>query len=207
MIVNINYNTTAIDVAFNLSGSLTGFPAVLDQLPVGRRVGFENLPELWEDTPDIGQTWTPELEGRSLDLELPFYNALAVEKAPFTTDLYGLRPVWEEGNVMLKRLLDEQVLVRKLRRRLAEQTTVSVNGSYVVVPSEDSIDVTLTLPLEIDGETVDSIPEGTVLFVAYGTDKISTGLSIGQYAIRIYLTKQASANGEVECWMHNFLEP
>ena len=40
--VKIKQNTSVVDVALNLSGSITGLPAVVDQLPVGDRVGFSS---------------------------------------------------------------------------------------------------------------------------------------------------------------------
>ena len=40
--VRIKQNTSVVDVALNLSGSITGLPAVVDQLPVGNRVGFSS---------------------------------------------------------------------------------------------------------------------------------------------------------------------
>ena len=97
-------NTTAIDVALNQSGSLTGFPAVLQQLPVGERIGFDTLPEVWEDVEDIGQTWTPDIQNRELDVTLPVYNERAVAKAPYTTDTYVADMVAEYGNDLLHSL-------------------------------------------------------------------------------------------------------
>ena len=40
--VKIKQNTSVVDVALNLSGSITGLPAVVKQLPVGDRVGFSS---------------------------------------------------------------------------------------------------------------------------------------------------------------------
>lgn len=108
--MKIEQNTTALDVAFNLSGSLTGFPAVLEQLPSGTRIGFDNVPKLWEDTTDIGQTWTPDIQGLDLAINIPVYNTLAMAKAPYTTALFQLAPVIEYGNTMLKELVEEGVL-------------------------------------------------------------------------------------------------
>lgn len=108
--MKIEQNTTALDVAFNLSGSLTGFPVVLEQLPVGVKVGFETLPKLWEDVADIGQTWTPDIQGLELDFDVPIYNTLVINKAPFSTPLYQLEPVVAYGNEMLKELFEEGVV-------------------------------------------------------------------------------------------------
>lgn len=101
----VDENTTAIDLAYNLSGSLTGFPAAIFQLPVGKRIGFDTLPKPWEDVEDIGQTWTPTLTGLDLTLDLQLYNSLVVTKAPFTTNLYAMGKVAEYGNAMLNDLL------------------------------------------------------------------------------------------------------
>lgn len=104
--INVSQNTTAVDLAFNLSGSLTGFPAVLAQLPVGERIGFATLPNVWEDVADIGQTWTPDIAGLTLDLSMEVYNQQAVDKAPFTTDLFGIEAVIEYGEAKLEELLN-----------------------------------------------------------------------------------------------------
>lgn len=107
----IEQNTTALDVAFNLSGSLTGFPVVLDQLPSGTRIGFDNMPKMWEDVADIGQTWTPNIQGRDLTLDVPVYNTVAMAKQPYSTGLFQLASVIEYGNQMLKELVEEGVIV------------------------------------------------------------------------------------------------
>lgn len=103
--MRISQNTTALDVAYNLSGSLTGLPAVLAQLPVGKRIGFDDLPEIWQDVDDIGQTWTPDLQGKYIDLDVRainrnvdgVLNERAVRKAPYTTDLFGLQTAIDYG--------------------------------------------------------------------------------------------------------------
>lgn len=125
--IKIQQNTTALDAALNLSGSLTGFPAVLTQLPVGERVGFDALPEVWEDVDDIGQTWTPNIQGMSLDFDLTainkgrdgVLNERAVNKAPFTTDLFGLADTIVYGQRKLKEILDPEPRVYTLGVRLA----------------------------------------------------------------------------------------
>lgn len=104
--MKIDKNTSIVDVAYNLSGSLAGLPAVVSQLPVGERIGFDTIPELWEDVADIGQTWTPDLEGMDLDFvspddptqPFPVYNEAARLKAPFSTDLESVKNAWEYGN-------------------------------------------------------------------------------------------------------------
>lgn len=100
--MKVDKNTTAIDVAYNLSGSLTGFPAVISQLPVGERIGFDTLPTEAEDVEDIGQTWTPDIQGMELTFDLPLYSTLVVQKAPFTTDLKALEAAVTYGNNVLE---------------------------------------------------------------------------------------------------------
>lgn len=95
--MKIEPNTTIVDVSLNLSGSITGIPAALDQLPVGDRIGFDDLPDLGEDVEDIGQTWTPDLVGRQLDIELPLYDTLGQEKQPYSTDLVKMKSVVTVG--------------------------------------------------------------------------------------------------------------
>lgn len=95
--MKIEPNTTIVDVSLNLSGSITGIPAALDQLPVGDRIGFDDLPDLGEDVEDIGQTWTPDLVGRQLDIGLPLYDTLGQEKQPYSTDLVKMKSVVTDG--------------------------------------------------------------------------------------------------------------
>lgn len=95
--MKIEPNTTIVDVSLNLSGSITGIPAALDQLPVGDRIGFDDLPDLGEDVEDIGQTWTPDLVGRQLDIELPLYDTLGQEKQPYSTSLVKMKSVVTDG--------------------------------------------------------------------------------------------------------------
>lgn len=95
--MKIEPNTTIVDVSLNLSGSITGIPAALDQLPVGDRIGFDDLPDLGGDVEDIGQTWTPDLVGRQLDIKLPLYDTLGQEKQPYSTDLAKMASVVTDG--------------------------------------------------------------------------------------------------------------
>jgi hypothetical protein len=99
--MRINPSTTIVDLAFNLSGSLAGIPAALSQLPVGEKIGFATLPKLWEDVSDIGQTWTPSLEGVEIDITLDVYNPTAVQKAPYTTDIGCIEHAASWGNALL----------------------------------------------------------------------------------------------------------
>lgn len=103
--MRIDENKTAIDVAFDLSGSLAGFPALLNQLPEVVRIGFDTFPEMWEDVDDIGQTWTPDLQGKELEINVPIYNELATLKQPYTTPLFQLTPVIAYGNAELEIIL------------------------------------------------------------------------------------------------------
>lgn len=100
----IDDNTTIVDLALNLSGSVAGIPAVLSQLPTKVRVGFDSLPDMWEDVSDVGQTWTPTLAGLDLRLDVPLYNVLGKNKAPYTTNLYYLAPVVSYGEQTLETL-------------------------------------------------------------------------------------------------------
>lgn len=102
--VTIKQNTSVVDVAFNLSGSLTGLPAVVEQLPVGERVGFDTMPEMWQDVSDIGQTWTPDLQGMTLDLSVPVYDTLGQAKAPYSTNLFMLQKAITDGETYLETL-------------------------------------------------------------------------------------------------------
>lgn len=102
--VTIKQNTSVVDVAFNLSGSLTGLPAVVEQLPVGEWVGFDTMPEMWQDVPDIGQTWTPDLQGMTLDLSVPIYDTLGQAKAPYSTNLFMLQKAITDGETYLETL-------------------------------------------------------------------------------------------------------
>lgn len=104
--MKINPDTTIVDLAFNLSGSLAGIPAALSQLPVGERVGFATLPNVWEDAYDIGQTWTPELEDVEADITIDTYNPTAIQKAPYSTDIICIDVASEWGNSLLEALTD-----------------------------------------------------------------------------------------------------
>lgn len=104
--MKIEPNTTIIDVALNLSGSLAGIPAVLEQLPAGPRIGLRELPELWDEITTVGQSWTPNLEGLDVTLDVPVYNVEAVRKAPYSTNLFSLQKVIEFGNFAMRALVE-----------------------------------------------------------------------------------------------------
>lgn len=103
--MKINENTSVVDVALNLSGSLAGLPVVVEQLPVGEPVGFDAMPAPGEDVEDIGQTWTPDLQGKEVDLDVPVYNPSAQQKEPYTTNMFEITPVIAEGEEMINGLL------------------------------------------------------------------------------------------------------
>jgi hypothetical protein len=103
--MKINSITTIVDLAFNLSGSLAGIPVILSQLPAGERIGFDVLPEVWEDVEDIGQTWTPNLAGRDIEVQVESYNTPAVNKAPYSTDMKCIDVASEWGNGLLRTLI------------------------------------------------------------------------------------------------------
>lgn len=62
------------------------------------------LPNVWRDVADIGQTWTPDLQGMELDLDVPVYDTLGKEKAPYSTDLFALQRAITDGEGYLKTL-------------------------------------------------------------------------------------------------------
>lgn len=101
----VKTNQTAIDVSFDICGSLAGFPTLLSQLPTGERIGFDDVPTL-DDVADIGQTWTPELEGVDIDVAIKIYIAETLSKAPFGTDLKGLENAITWGENLLPTLFD-----------------------------------------------------------------------------------------------------
>lgn len=103
--MKIKPNTTIVDLALNLSGSVAAIPTVLEQLPVGTPIGFDDLPEVWEDVNDIGQTWTPAIEGLELTINAPLYNVEGQAKAPYSTNIGALTPVFVTANNILRSLL------------------------------------------------------------------------------------------------------
>lgn len=110
--MKINNITTIVDLAFNLSGSLAGIPVILPQLPVGERVGFDTLPEVWEDVDDIGQTWTPDLDGVEVDIAVEAYNPTAIQKAPYSTDMKCIDVATGWGDDVVPNVLWKDYLVR-----------------------------------------------------------------------------------------------
>lgn len=106
--MRVNDITTIVDLAFNLSGSLAGIPVILSQLPVGDRIGLDTLPEVWEDVEDIGQTWAPNLTGQDIEVQIESYNAPAVNKAPYTTDIGCIDVASDYGNKLLEALESDE---------------------------------------------------------------------------------------------------
>lgn len=64
----------------------------------------EPMPAVWQDVGDIGQTWTPDLQGMELDLDVPVYDTLGKEKAPYSTDLFALQRAITDGEGYLRTL-------------------------------------------------------------------------------------------------------
>ena len=102
--MRIDPNTSIVDLAFNISGSLARIPAVLEQLPVGERIGFDNIPNPAMPVPSTWQTWTPDLSGLEVTLNVPMYNELAVRKAPYNTNLYHIQEVVAYGDRVVELL-------------------------------------------------------------------------------------------------------
>jgi len=103
--MKVNQNQTALDVALSNAGSIYGLPLLLNQLPVGERIGLADVPDL-DDVDDIGQTWTPNLQGMELDATLDIYIDETLVKAPFGTDLETLEPSILWGETLLPALFD-----------------------------------------------------------------------------------------------------
>lgn len=114
--MKINENTSVVDVALNLSGSLAGLPVVVEQLPAGELVGFDAMPIPGEDVADIGQTWTPDLQGKDVDLDVPVYNPSAQQKEPYTTNMTEIAPVIAEGEEWINALLAAQANGKRIMR-------------------------------------------------------------------------------------------
>lgn len=109
--MKIDDNTTVVDVAFNLSGSLRGLPVILDQLPIGERIGFDDMPTPGQDVEDIGQTWTPDLVDKDIDIITPLsvegteiLNAQAVAKAPYTTPIHHMEGAISDGEFFIDQM-------------------------------------------------------------------------------------------------------
>lgn len=114
--MKINENTSVVDVALNLSGSLAGLPVVVEQLPVGEPVGFDAMPLPGEDVEDIGQTWTPDLQGKDVELDVPVYNPSAQQKEPYTTNMHDIAPVIADGEEWINALLSDKTRGKRMVR-------------------------------------------------------------------------------------------
>lgn len=99
--------TTIVDLSLNLSGLVAGIPALLNQLPAGPRLGFDDYPEVWEDVDDIGQTWTPDLADKDLELTARVLNPQGVAKAPFSSNVAMLNEVADWGSRTEQTLLSQ----------------------------------------------------------------------------------------------------
>lgn len=125
--MKINGITTIVDLSLNLSGSLAGIPALLNQLPAGPRLGLDDYPEVWEDVDDIGQTWTPNLADRELELTTRVLNPQGVAKAPFSSNIPMLSEAAEWGSRF------EQMLLGKARNISELQIGEDIGGALVFV--------------------------------------------------------------------------
>jgi len=126
--MKVKKNQTVVDVTFDLCGSLAGLPSLLSQLEGGKRIGFETLPEVWNVIDEVGQTWTPDLQDLTLSVELPIYNALAVKKKPYGTDILPLQKAIEWGNTMLKTFLSTESVTDS-----DEGYLVDDNDNYLII--------------------------------------------------------------------------
>jgi len=160
-------NQTAIDVTLGLCGSLAGFPTLLTQLDVGTRVGFDTFPELL-DVDDIGQTWTPDVQNKYINIALKVYKASALHKAPYGTDLIGLEDAIKWGEDLLPTLFDEtgfvhyEYLVDVKPNALKHRVETNQTLVDVVFDLSGSLTAITTLLFQLDeGDRIgfDSIPE------------------------------------------------
>lgn len=113
--IDVDNFTTAVDVALNLTGSIAGLPIVLSQLPVGMRVGIDAIPAQGHDVMDIGQTWTPNLAGMTLEFEAPIFNPVAREKRPFSTPIAAIETAVQEGIGWIQALQATRVMLKSRR--------------------------------------------------------------------------------------------
>ncbi len=152
----VNTNQTALDATFDISGSLAGFTTLLSQLTVGERIGFDDMPEVWEDVSDIGQTWTPDLQNVDIDVTVEVYNAEALNKAPYNTDILGLQEAIDWGEAILPTLFDETGWDEF---ELLEYETQE-EDKYNVATNQTAIDVAFDLTGSIAGFTLllDQLP-------------------------------------------------
>ena len=97
----IDFNQTLIDAALDLSGSISGLIELLDSIPEGTRVGFDDFPYIWEDVSDISQSWTPDVEDTKLVVDVTVYSTKARKKLPYSTDIESLATPIAWGNTFL----------------------------------------------------------------------------------------------------------
>lgn len=153
----VNPNQTALDFTFDLSGSLAGYVPLLNQLPVGQRVGFDTMPDLL-DVSDIGQTWTPEIENLDLDVTLKTYNDEAKKKAPFNTNIKGLQLAIEWGENILPSMFDRDDWITFP----VVETEVAKELKHYVNPNQTVVDVSFDLSGSLTGLPflLDQLPVG-----------------------------------------------
>lgn len=178
--MKINPNTSIVDLSYNLSGSLAGIPAVLEQLPATSRVGFDNLPRLDQDAP-FGQTWTPTLSGRNLELSVPVYNELAVQKAPFSTDIIGVNTAAYEMEAFVS------LMMSKNAKRLSQmQAGESINNKTIFFLNTRSKVVSAKSTFKLVGRT----PQGAVWAILNKTyDSVTNTTNV---IVRPYVGKTLS---------------
>ena len=98
--MKVSGNTTIVDLAFNLCGSLAGIPVIVKQIPTDERIGLDQLPAQGADGTVYytGASWTPDVAGMELDLtNLPLYSVTGQAKAPYSSNIGVLEEVVQQG--------------------------------------------------------------------------------------------------------------
>lgn len=98
--MKVSGNTTIVDLAFNLCGSLAGIPVIVKQIPTDERIGLNQLPVQGVDDTvyHTGASWTPDVAGMELDLtNLPLYSVTGQAKAPYSSNIDVLEEVVQQG--------------------------------------------------------------------------------------------------------------
>ena len=146
--MKVNYNQTALDVTFDISGSLAGYTSFLSQLPEGERVGFDTYPDLL-DVADIGQTWSPYVENLTLAITLKLYNDKAILKAPYNTDLKGMQGAIDWGEAIIGSLFDRSLWIA------FEPSAIAVFDElkHTIKANQTIIDVSFDLSGSLSGIT------------------------------------------------------
>jgi hypothetical protein len=103
----IQFNQTAIDVVFDLSGRLSALQTLFEQMPTSERIGFDSLLNVWEDTDKLNQTWTPDVQNKSFLISLPVISVTAIKKRNYNTDIESLSQAISWGNDFLAESLTQ----------------------------------------------------------------------------------------------------